>query len=1800
MNEPVAIRIGDLVELPHVRTVVQLADLKDPELAGALLADFILTEDSDFALKTVFHSLADREGQGFFLQGNFGSGKSHLLAVMDLLLRSDAAWEPIVRQATHYESVRRRVSPSTGDNVIAAISLVEHTGSSSLEDVCLAALESALAEPLGIASSFAADPRAVEEIRAALKSRHQGELRAFCEERSIDPSRLFDPSHPHLLDELVRRLNLPFRVRRERAGFFDTLAARLGGEGGHRAVLIFDELSEFLRSKPDARAFNEDIRFLQFLGEASRRMPLWIIASLQEHIETTGEIDQVTFGKIKDRYPVRLSLTGRHLRELAASRLIKKKPGAEATISRLYRRYKSAFVNFEVSESDFVALYPVHPATLELLDDLLPLFSRHRGAVDFLHHQLAGDPQRRIPSMLDLPAETLLGPEAILDHFRVRIHETLETAPYITVVLGFFEKELARIFPETDDRQTALRLVKILILGAISPIERQQTVARLADMLLYRLTEVDPTANYDYVRDQLETLRTQGAYLAVKRAEHPHRDAYFVDLTADVQLIIQRRVEGLLKDPGFTLGRALDSLLPGLRSSLLPLASLAEAPRSTRRISWQKTRRDGVLLFCRGEEDPLLSDTSLDEMSENLASSELDFCVLLMAPHGETAEPTGLLARLRDRGPESYLIWLPRPLGEEAIAMIRRAAARLVVRDVFRDEGTEVGKRVVSALAPLIQEDRELVENLVQRAYREGKFIGPLESPKRSPAELPPLPFDRILERVAELALERRFPRHYLVAPTMDLPTTEGVQEMVRGFFRVGELEIRDVSEPLRATLEAHLRPLGLVKRTATGYRLQPDPKASDLVRFILDRIGAGRVGYDALYQELRKGPFGLARVHFELTVLALVFSGQLTAFSKGRKMALEMLDARALGRVDHLGPGEMVSPELQEVLSALPFVPARFRKGAFGYAQQRELWEHVTTWKSETAKRAADISAELDRARSYRSAAHLDLDGLSERVERLRKILDQVKTSYPAREGLERLALACREESDVVRLFEEFDVLSSFFSEEWQRYLFIQKYMSDPGLGFPDGFADLSARRDEVRELASRSDAPLSPDLLRRLRESFQEFLLAYGQAYERDHNRQKSPQRIEPLARLREGRAFRLLQRLAELRLISVEDDRVQIDRWIDGAMARVCNRLSPEDLRSKPVCECGFRLGHQIEPPSLAKVQEAIDRGIRQYLVALREAPYREKIEGFLFGLSEVGKASLADKTRQLLALDLEDPRCLERAEKLVDAQVVEAVNAALAGDFVLVDRALEDLAERLVERSFPKAKLMELVERWVDGEARLGAEDYVRVVSRSSGKTQLENRLRDFVAGRYPEILPRWEQVGEAAILREAVFAYRGAPGHVVGTTDPETRILSLLGEAFAEFVREHPQAAAQALDIAERALSVEARERVLECFRKDDDPATLLERAFRERCFRFVVREASTRLLRMLSTDTLADRLVEALGKVQRLDLPAPLPERVGLTALETALENAVRVRGLTVLLRNLPPDALDAAAAWEKLFREHLGLADLAESELRDALKLLGDAGRVEIRPLIAAYHKELHRVAESFERFYLDLLPREEMERGGKGPYRMEHVFVALRQKYEDKLRPVDVRLILLDGMRWDVWHFLKRRLLPDLTATYRVVDEVLLWSSYPTTTKVQLDRAGMAPFEEIGRAAEEGPRFQVSPSTARTRQTRDDLLPGFQLLIGPGGERVDRLNLVDEKVHESKADPLDLLREIELHCRRTLGVWMEEVSPGSMVLIFSDHGFREDRRWKPGARYKRARYHHGGASPWEVLTPLVVLYRA
>src|SRR5262249_58138137 len=123
-------------------------------------------------------------------------------------------------------------------------------------------------------------------------------------------------------------------------------------------------------------ALTEDLRFLQFLGEWPRRHPVLVVGALQESIEEVASVSQRELARIRDRYPLTLGLSMRHVQDLVRGRLVRLRPGAETELELAYRELKAAFPTWSVSKEAFLSCYPLHPDTPNVLDRLRFLFSQ--------------------------------------------------------------------------------------------------------------------------------------------------------------------------------------------------------------------------------------------------------------------------------------------------------------------------------------------------------------------------------------------------------------------------------------------------------------------------------------------------------------------------------------------------------------------------------------------------------------------------------------------------------------------------------------------------------------------------------------------------------------------------------------------------------------------------------------------------------------------------------------------------------------------------------------------------------------------------------------------------------------------------------------------------------------------------------------------------------------------------------------------------------------------------------------------------------------------------------------------------------------------------------------------------------------------------------------------------------------------------------------------------------------------------------------------------------------------------------
>lgn len=82
------VKIRDIIDLSKVKLVIELDDTeKDPE---GILSSFILTEEAERGIRGILQRIEEGRGCGSFIKGNFGSGKSHFLSFLYLLLKDKA------------------------------------------------------------------------------------------------------------------------------------------------------------------------------------------------------------------------------------------------------------------------------------------------------------------------------------------------------------------------------------------------------------------------------------------------------------------------------------------------------------------------------------------------------------------------------------------------------------------------------------------------------------------------------------------------------------------------------------------------------------------------------------------------------------------------------------------------------------------------------------------------------------------------------------------------------------------------------------------------------------------------------------------------------------------------------------------------------------------------------------------------------------------------------------------------------------------------------------------------------------------------------------------------------------------------------------------------------------------------------------------------------------------------------------------------------------------------------------------------------------------------------------------------------------------------------------------------------------------------------------------------------------------------------------------------------------------------------------------------------------------------------
>lgn len=1702
------------MEVRALRTVVRLTDARDRSHESDIATTFVPTPEAARVVAAVYGRMARRQGEGFFLQGAYGSGKSHLLAYLDVTVREGGA-RALDAGERDLEAAFAGVPAASW--LAVSIALVDHPSRSSLESIVTAAIA--------------------------------GELTAC-------------------------GATAPPQPEGDRRVWASAVAQALASVDRAGLLLLVDELSEFLRAKPDARSFAEDIRFLQFLGERASDLPAVVVATLQESLDETGPIAPEAFAKIKDRYPNRFLLTADHVGQLVRRRILTARPGARGAVDAIHRHLRSCLPHWDVDADTFRGLYPVHPATLVFLEQLRGLFSQNRGVVDFLVARLVGSPDRGIAPHLDQPAGTLLTADVIWDHFSTRVRERIETAPLADEVMAWWEENLASLWPRPDEARLARRALKVLALASLFPFDKWITVRQMARTLTVSVTELEPSLNDHTVADVLERMVARGAYVVRQPVENrdPLDAAYQMRRGADAALVLRARVREIAAELSGRPDEVARAALAVVDSSPLPLARLAAEPRSRRTVAWQGTLRDGWVAVA----DPtLLTPEQRDDLAREVATAETDFLVFVVPPWvvDPAAGAPDRPAATADLADLPLIRWTPRPL--EDLEFVREARARQILARKLAGDAAPRSRELVRALEPALEDDRRRLSELVSHAYAAGAVEGPSGALPFDGASVP-LAFERWLERVAGAVLEQRYPRHFSASPAGVNLSRQRLSELIETFLRPGQCAGgHALPATVKPIVESYMKSLGLAGRHGPLWQLRPDPARSEIVRLFVEAVGDEPAGVEELYWRLRKGPFGLTRATFELVLASLVFSGHLVPLSLSRRMPLGRVNAGALERITQVQRERPLPEEVVADLAGLPFVFAKGPAPSAGPALTKQLWDEILALKSRSILGLGGLAARLQHAQAEMYLAHLGLEEAAPNLDAFMRVVAAVRSDSTPRDGLVELHRALEGEG-LTKSLAGLRPLIRFVEEDATRFMEMAAYLSQEELDIPTDprYGPLSVQLAALRDRARRRETCLDREALAGFLRDFEAFQQAYQSAYVADHQARRSSDAIAPYARLASSREMSLIATLSRSPFAVPPAIHERLRSSLDAAVKYVCTRLTPFMLKTRAACTCGHRLGEEMPVPPASDLAAWRDQALREVLDGLGSREHREELRAAGAQAREWGHDQDASLLEDLAALDRYAPDLAERIARLAAAPVEAALTRLAAGRAAPV-RDVGDLAGRLAGRMLSVSQVMAAVQTWLGGE--LTPASRVRIV---------DARRAPVVAG-LDEILARSAATraqsaahGPAVTLAMAVVLYwaqrhelpyeaavRAAGLPLPGGADP-----GALAAAGAEVLSAGPAGAVT--ELLARTCNGAVETALMDLIGGRGGPAEIARALARECAFPTLARRLAMQSMRALAAGV-------SLPPWPPEREPAAVPQHPGVRAHRDLVRAAVQLSSRVEALANRRGHWPASCPEWEERFGE---LADLplAASRLDEAAVRLSLGAELAETGIAGALTRMHEAATAAFSTAYHELA-RGVWEKEGAGVLWPHRVVTPLLARHRLEHRAPATILIVVDAMRMDLAAMVQSEFLALPRVGLSLIEQRTVWSLAPTVTAVNMRAllGGVAP----------GVADLLPDSAADEPPAASSTVTGIE---PPPGVQLETITVIDEHVHGSTLTLAQLADAVVPVVTARLAVIVEKAPRGALLAITADHGFTEAPGWRPHAGLRR--WRHGGLDPFEVLVPLAV----
>lgn len=474
-------KIKELFNFEDIQQVIEIGKIKDEE---DIVKKFVISPNLEEDLLYFMEYLTGNKPEdniSINVIGNYGTGKSHLLAFISLILS-----KPELTQFIQNDKIRD-----------AFVNLKK--------EFMVVKYELPAVQTQSLASIF------FYRVKMQLKENYGVEIRSIdLEKEKKDPK------------ELVEEILLSIKEKYPAKGL----------------IVIFDEFSDFIKGKHSADQ-NHDLQFTRQLAESSANQDFILMLSMQEHIFSNPEyMDKAELIKKIEKRFLKINITSENIEDIIAKRMVSKNQNQIQELKKLFDGLKHRFDNIAVEENRYIDLFPVHPYIIEIFSKLT--FFENRSILQFVSYQIKKILDQEFPAFITYD---LIYDEMIESEHTVKNHPDVK--PVVNIVDSLNNNIISRLdskYRERAKRLVKSLAIKSLITPPNKDGEKKggDTPEKFAENLFIipQSKIIEPSADVSTILNMM-IQRSEGGLIN----KDEKKDIYFINLdgTPDYEQVINNK-----------------------------------------------------------------------------------------------------------------------------------------------------------------------------------------------------------------------------------------------------------------------------------------------------------------------------------------------------------------------------------------------------------------------------------------------------------------------------------------------------------------------------------------------------------------------------------------------------------------------------------------------------------------------------------------------------------------------------------------------------------------------------------------------------------------------------------------------------------------------------------------------------------------------------------------------------------------------------------------------------------------------------------------------------------------------------------------------------------------------------------------------------------------------------------------------------------------------------------------------------------------------------------------------------------